>query len=100
MPKSPDKGKKQAQAAPARVTVRLPADATLTIDNVVCPLTSTTRVFESPKLEPGRQFVYTVKAEVVRDGRPVSESRRVIVEAGKKLEVNFKDLAAVQAASR
>ncbi len=89
-----------AALAVAKVTVRLPEDARLYVDGVLCPLTSAVRTFETPKLEAGRQYFYTVKAEVMRDGKAESESRRVVVEAGKETTVEFKDLVSVQAARR
>jgi uncharacterized protein (TIGR03000 family) len=87
-------------AGVAKVTVRVPEDAKLYVDGVLCPLTSTSRTFETPKLEPGRRYYYTVKAEVVRDGQAQAESRRVYVEAGKSTTVEFKDLSPVQSARR
>jgi uncharacterized protein (TIGR03000 family) len=83
----------------ARVTVRLPADARLFVDDVLCPLTSGERTFTTPPLRTGRVYFYTLKAEVVRDGQTRSTSRRIDVEAGKELTVEFKDLP-VQAARR
>ena len=83
----------------ARVTVRLPEDARLFVDDVLCPLTSGERTFTTPPLEAGRAYYYTLKAEVVRDGRTQRTSRRIDVEAGKELTVEFKDLPA-QAARR
>jgi uncharacterized protein (TIGR03000 family) len=88
------------EPAPAHVTVRAPEDARLRVDGVVCPLTSGTRTFDTPELEPGRKYFYTLTAEVVRDGRPVSESRRVVLQAGKDVQVDFLNMAAVAAASR
>jgi len=49
-------------------------NAKLTVDGIECPLPSDIRAFETPKLQPGQQFYYTVKAEVVRDGKPVARS--------------------------
>jgi uncharacterized protein (TIGR03000 family) len=88
------------EPAPAHVTVRLPEDARLRVDGVVCPLTSGTRKFDTPELEPGRKYFYTLTAEVVRDGLPVSESRRVLLQAGKEAQVDFRNMAAVASASR
>ncbi len=84
----------------AKVSVSLPADAKLYIDGVECPLASAKRTFETPRLETGRQYYYTLKAQVVREGRTRAESRRVIVEAGRTSTVDFTDLASVQSASR
>jgi uncharacterized protein (TIGR03000 family) len=84
---------------PAHVSVRLPADARLYIDDILCPLTSERREFDTPKLRPGQTYYYTLRAEVVRDSRKQTETRRVLVEAGKAVTVEFKDLP-VQSARR
>jgi uncharacterized protein (TIGR03000 family) len=83
----------------ARVTVKLPSDAQLYVDGVLCPLTSTTRSFDTPELDAGRRYYYTLKAEVVRDGVTQSARKRVVVEAGKEVTVEFSDLP-VQTVSR
>jgi uncharacterized protein (TIGR03000 family) len=83
----------------AQVTVKLPADARLYVDDVLCPLTSATRRFNTPELQAGRSYYYNLKAEVVRDGEKRTATKRVVVEAGKQVTVEFKDLP-VRAASR
>jgi uncharacterized protein (TIGR03000 family) len=88
------------KASPARLTVELPADARLFVDDVSCPLTSAKRSFETPKLEPGQKYTCTLRAEVVRDGKTVSKVRRVEMRAGADVQVKFQDLDTVQAASR
>jgi uncharacterized protein (TIGR03000 family) len=84
----------------AKVTVIVPEDAKLFVDGTECPLKSARRTFETPKLDPGRQYYYTVRAETLRGGRKVEDSRRVVVEAGRLTTVDFQDLSSVQAASR
>jgi uncharacterized protein (TIGR03000 family) len=84
----------------ARVTVQLPDDGKLYVDGVLCPLDSASRTFNTPRLEPGRQYYYTLKAEVVREGQTQSESRRVFIEAGRQTTVDFRSLGGVQAALR
>jgi uncharacterized protein (TIGR03000 family) len=69
-------------AAPATIVVTLPADATLSVDNYVTTSTSGTRVFSSPVLTPGRDYHYTLKAEIIRDGNKVSSSKEITVRAG------------------
>jgi uncharacterized protein (TIGR03000 family) len=86
-------------ASVSRLTVKLPADAKLYVDGVRCPLTTATRTFDTPDLEQGRKYTYTLKAEVVRNGRAVSEIKNVLVQAGKKVNVEFR-LAPDQAARR
>jgi uncharacterized protein (TIGR03000 family) len=72
----------------------------LYIDGVACPLTSSTRTFETPSLQTGQRYYYILKAELVRDGQTLSEQRRVIVEAGKQVTVEFTELTAVNAVQR
>ncbi len=84
-------------AASARITVRLPQDARLYVDGVACPLTSSTRSFNTPTLEPGREFYYTLRAEVVRDGQARTQSQRVVVSAGRQVTVEFRDFTPAQA---
>jgi uncharacterized protein (TIGR03000 family) len=83
--------------SPARVRVKLPADADLFVDGVRVPLTSEVRSFQTPKLEAGRSYYYTLKADVVRDGRTVSASKRVTVEPGKETTVEFANLPELSA---
>jgi uncharacterized protein (TIGR03000 family) len=75
------------------VTVRLPSEARLWVDGVPCPLTSDTRTFDTPQLQAGRQYAYTMRAELVRNSQTVTQERRVIVTAGRQVEVRFDDAA-------
>jgi uncharacterized protein (TIGR03000 family) len=83
--------------SPARVRVKLPADAELFVDGVRVPLTSEVRSFQTPKLEAGRSYFYMLKADVVRNGRTVSSSKRVTVEPGKETNVEFANLPELSA---
>jgi uncharacterized protein (TIGR03000 family) len=82
-----------ARAQAARVTVQLPADARLFIDNVACPLTSSTRSFNTPALQQGRDYYYTLRAEVTRNGQTRVQSQRVTVAAGRHVRVEFNNLS-------
>jgi uncharacterized protein (TIGR03000 family) len=84
----------------ARVTVNLPADARLWVDQVECPLTSGVRAFNTPALQPGQTYYYTVKMQVDRNGSPVTDSQRVLVSAGEQVTVNFNNLPALATAQR
>jgi uncharacterized protein (TIGR03000 family) len=77
----------------ARLIVELPPDAKLFIDDQPMKTLSGTRTFSTPALEQGQSYYYMVKAEVVRDGKPVSMTRRVIVRAGETARANFTELA-------
>ena len=82
---------------PARITVSLPGNARLWVDNVYCPLTSNERSFSTPALQPGQQYFYTMRMEVEKDGRVETENRRVNVAAGVRINVDFNAPATVTA---
>jgi uncharacterized protein (TIGR03000 family) len=69
--------------------VSLPAEASLTINKTPTRSNSDTRTFVTPPLLPGREFRYTLQAEVVRDGNPVTLTMQVAVRAGEKKKVTF-----------
>jgi uncharacterized protein (TIGR03000 family) len=79
--------------------VQLPADAQLWVNDKSCPLASSTRTFDTPELQPGRSYFYTLRAQVQREGRAVTQTRRVDVAAGREVSVRF-DFATVQTAER
>ena len=85
-PANPESG---TAALPARLTVRLPADARLWVDQVECPLTTGERAFNTPVLQPGQTYYYTLKMQLQRQGNPVTESKRVLVSAGQNVTVTF-----------
>ena len=89
----------QVSAAPARIVVKLPAQARLWVDQVACPLQGTERSFDTPALEPGQRYAYTLRVEVERDGRRAEETRRVPLVAGQRVEVNFDNVGAVRTAA-
>jgi uncharacterized protein (TIGR03000 family) len=84
----------------ATVVVELPADARMMIDNTVSDLTSDSRMFVTPDLIPGQDYYYTIKAEVIRDGKKVSQSQKIFVRAGRTTRVEFGDMADTSAARR
>lgn len=84
--------------APATIQVSLPADAKLTIDDAATTSTSANRTFATPSLETGKEYFYTLKAEIVRDGKTVTTTRRVAVKAGELTNVTIEIPAASVAA--
>jgi uncharacterized protein (TIGR03000 family) len=72
----------EAGLAPATITVHLPADARLTIDDT--PTTSTTAVrrFQSPPLQEGKEYTYTLKVELRRNGTTLTTQQRIDVRPG------------------
>jgi uncharacterized protein (TIGR03000 family) len=91
-------GKKEEEVsvpatAVSRVTVTLPSDARLWIDNVECPLTSSVRSFNTPALNTNQSYAYNLTMEVMRNGQPMRESQRVLIIPGQEVRVNFNGTA-------
>lgn len=87
--KTTETPKEVRASAPATIVVTLPADAKLTIDGAATVSTTARRVFVSPELPAGREFVYTLQAEIVKDGKPVVTTRDVTVRAGAEVAVTL-----------
>jgi len=75
--------------APATLIVSLPADAKLSIDDTATTSSSEERTFVSPALKPGMDYNYTLKAEVVRDGKTLKIEEKVVVHAGEETRVTL-----------
>lgn len=85
-------------SAPARITLELPANATLYVDGEKVAGRGTTRNFHTPSL-PAGTFFYDMKAEVKIDGEIESETIRVMIQAGDAKTESFdKLIAAVKSA--
>ena len=76
-------------SAPATIVVSLPADARLIVDGTLTTSTSERRTLVTPNLEFGSDYVYTMVAEVVREGRTASQTQQVTVRGGQTANVQF-----------
>jgi uncharacterized protein (TIGR03000 family) len=92
--------KQEATSKVARVTVEVPANSRLWVDNVECPMNTPVRSFNTPPLNPNQQYFYDLKVELARDGRTVTESQRVLITPGQEARVNFTNFGALATASR
>lgn len=81
--------KTSATSAPATIVVSLPADARLLVDGAATTSTSDRRTLVTPELVFGSSYVYTMQAEVVREGRTMVETQQVTVRGGDVTNVNF-----------
>jgi uncharacterized protein (TIGR03000 family) len=88
----------QATGTQATLIVKLPEDATLTIDGEETTSTSANRVFVSPSLTEGKEYEYTLKAKVVREGKTEVITAKVTVRPGEVTPVELKVPAAGVAA--
>jgi uncharacterized protein (TIGR03000 family) len=87
-PKNPDETSLNDQA---RLILDVPADAKVYIDGKLMPVVAK-RVYRTPKLDPRVTYYYDVTAEVVRDGKTVTSTKRVIVRANEQVRTAFADL--------
>lgn len=74
---------------PATVTVTLPADAKLLFNDSPAAGTGTVRTFYTTLLVPGRDYEYTLTAQVVRDGQAKVVTERVLVRGGQNTKVTL-----------
>ncbi len=49
------------------------------------------RVYTSPPLEPNKAYTYTVRVTVTEDGRDVTRTKDVKVQAGREATVDFRE---------
>lgn len=89
-----------AKPVASQVTVRLPANAKLYVNDDLCPLTSDTRSFQTPQLKGDKEYSYTLRAEVERNGQTFTESKKVVFTAGKPVSVEFKEVGTVRTVAR
>jgi uncharacterized protein (TIGR03000 family) len=83
----------------AKLTIEKPADARLFVDDIPVLSDQTSKSFVTPTLAANQAYYYTVRVEMTRAGKPVAESRRVVVRAGDTITETFRDPAAVGTAS-
>jgi uncharacterized protein (TIGR03000 family) len=93
IPKSKKNGDKDTMAPTrAKLIVEVPSGARLFIDDMPVKVPAGVQNFQTPALEPGRDYYYVVRVETMRDGQPVSETRRIIVHAGQVARADFREL--------
>lgn len=80
------------KAARATITVKMPAGATLYVDDRKSPSAEPVRQFSTPPLPAGREFAYLLKAEVMRNGHPEQLIQKVAFRAGEQIVVDFTGL--------
>ncbi len=61
--------------------------------------TSERRTFNTPVLEDGQAYYYELRAEVVRDGKPVTVTKRVTLKAGDVVRARFGDMEPAETVS-
>jgi uncharacterized protein (TIGR03000 family) len=74
----------------ARLEIRLPdPQASIWVEGQSIASDGAVRQFNSPQLDPARQFTYDVKAAWIENGKLVTDERRVKVQANAQSVVDF-----------
>lgn len=74
------------------IIVNLPADATLYVNEQVSNPGANVRTFISPDLEPGKTYFYTIRCDLKRNDRIVTETQKIYFHPGSEVPVNFNHL--------
>jgi len=75
----------------ATMVVLLPRpDATVLFDNAPTSQQGTERTFVSPPLVSGGTYTYSIRARWMENGQPVERERRVNVQPGQTINVDFR----------
>jgi uncharacterized protein (TIGR03000 family) len=73
----------------ALLTVSVPADAKVFVNGQPTRSTGELRQYASSGLEPAAVYGYRVRAEFVRNGKPISEEKTVQLTAGQTSSLSF-----------
>lgn len=71
------------------LNVRVPADATVWMDDNPTQQTGTFRRFATPPLTPGQDYGYDIRARWVQNGQTVERTRHITVHAGDRRTIDF-----------
>jgi uncharacterized protein (TIGR03000 family) len=75
----------------ATVRVALPSpNAKVYFDDEATTQPGTDRVYNTPTLEPAKSYTYTIRATWMEDGKEVTKTKDVKVQAGRDATVNFR----------
>jgi len=81
--------KKTSIDAPATINVSLPAEARLLVDGNATKSTTDRRTLVTPTLLVGSTYIYNMTAEIVREGRTITQTQEVAVRGGESINVTF-----------
>jgi uncharacterized protein (TIGR03000 family) len=99
-PVTPPSARLGGYGAPAKLVIEKPVDAKLFVDNIPVAAEVASKTFTTPELVPTQAYYYMVRIEMMREGKPVSETRRVIVRAGETATENFREPNGVTTVSK
>ncbi len=83
---------REVQQVRATMTVDVPADGKLYIDGTLMKSGSGPRTFQTPALNPGQLYFYDVRVEIVRNGKTITDTQRVVLRPGQLASSSFAHL--------
>ena len=90
--KKADDDEQQQVKSRAQVTFELPKGARLFVDGVAIPNADERKSFRTPELRRGEEYYYDLHAEIVRDGKTLTQRKRITLTAGDDLKADFSSL--------
>lgn len=81
------------EAKKAALKVTVPEEALVYVNGILTKSTGPSRTYVSRGLSDGFQYTYEVRAEMVRDGQKLEETKVVSLKVGDDLELTFDGLA-------
>ena len=94
-----DLSETQATRSTSAVTVSLPENAKLFVDDNLAMSAGGRKTFRTPELTKGATYSYVFRAEVEVDGKVETQSQRVVFKAGEPIRLDFSDMTATRTAS-
>src|SRR5687768_9578201 len=89
-PEAPPAGEETSiDKADGLLAIEVPADAKIFVNGQATRSTGEHREFVSRDLELGYNYAYEVRAEVIRDGQTIEQTKKIDLRAGKRAEVAF-----------
>jgi uncharacterized protein (TIGR03000 family) len=73
----------------AHIWLRVPKSAEIWVNGVKTKQSGESRYFFSPPLTPGKKYSYQVRLRWMKDGKPVEETRSILIEAGLTIRRDF-----------
>ncbi|MHB1038042.1 MAG: TIGR03000 domain-containing protein [Pirellulales bacterium] len=97
--KTPGKTSSNAVRTSGLLSVQVPEDAKIFINGLPTASTGIQRRYLSRNMEPGSRYTFEVRAEMVRDGKTLTETKVARLEAGQRAKMAFEFSAPAEQAA-
>ena len=90
----------RVETVTSKVTVNLPQGAKLFVENQLRELPNGTKEFQTPHLQKGAEYAYSFRAELLKDGKTIAKTQRVVFKGGDPVNVDFAEMEVSTTASK